>query len=130
MAYFKKTVAWMVLSKNWLSLAPALFGLFLSSVASAQISTGIPPLSNAAGATALLCNVMNVMFWVLISASIIMILWGAWLYMMAGSDEKKPSEARMTILYALIGIVVAMAAKGFPLLVTSLFSNASVTKCP
>jgi hypothetical protein len=125
LVFFKKTVAWMILRKNWLSFAPALFGVFLSSTASAQISTGIPPLSNAAGAMALLCNIMNVMFWVLISVSIIMILWGAYLYVFAGEDAKRPSEARMTILYALIGIVVALAAKGFPTLIGSIFPGAS-----
>ena len=58
-----------------------------------------------------------------------MIIWGAWLYLMVGEDPKKASDAKMTILYAVIGIVIALSAKGFPLVVASVFPNASVRAC-
>jgi hypothetical protein len=130
MTHLKTIIQWMVLRKDLIKvLLPVLLIFFFVTIASAQISTGIPPLSNATGATNLLCRILNFMFWGLISISIIMILWGAYLYVTAGQDAKKPSEARMTILYALIGIVVALSAKGFPLVVASVFPGASVSSC-
>jgi hypothetical protein len=131
MNFFKNIVSWLTVRKDWANfVVPVFTTLFLSATASAQIDTGIPPLADAAGATRLLCNIFDIMFWILISVSIIMAMWGAWLYMMAGEDEKRPSEARMTILYALIGVAIAFGAKGFPLLIASIFPGSSVSKCP
>jgi RsiW-degrading membrane proteinase PrsW (M82 family) len=130
MDFLKKLSLWMILRKETIVASVGVAISLSAATASAQISTGIPPLTNASAATALLCNVMNVMFWVLISVSIIMVLWGAYLYVFAGEDAKRPSEAKMTILYAMIGIVIALCAKGFPSLIASIFPGASITKCP
>jgi hypothetical protein len=127
----KKFTDWTLIHVRKISFAIAMvLPFFVAAItANAQISTGLPVLSSAAKASGLLCSIMSVLFWVLISISIIMVLWGAWLYVTAGDDAKKPSEARMTILYAMIGIVVALAARGFPLVIASVFPGASVAGC-
>jgi heme/copper-type cytochrome/quinol oxidase subunit 2 len=101
---------------------------FFASTAYAQqpiINTGINPIQNATQASSALCNIFGLMFWVLISVSIIMFLYAAYLYVFSGGDEEKPTEARMTILYAVFGIIAALLAKGAPVLIAGLFGKAS-----
>jgi hypothetical protein len=133
MDFLQKFGEWTILRKEAIGTGvTVLFSLFAATAFAtpgAPISTGIPVLSNAAGATALLCNIMGVMFWILISCSIIMVLWGAYLYVFAGDDAQRPSQAKMALLYAVIGIVVALGAKGFPLVVASIFPGTSVSRC-
>ncbi len=133
MDFLQKLDAWTILRREAIGAGAAvLFSLSAATAfasAGAPISTGIPVLSNAAGATALLCNIMNAMFWVLLAVSIIMILWAAFMYMTAGDDAQKPSQAKMALLYAVIGIVVALAAKGFPGIIASIFPGSAIHSC-
>jgi hypothetical protein len=73
----------------------------------------------------LFCPIIDIMFWVLISVSIIMVLWAAFLYVTAEGEAEKPSQARKMVLYAAIGIVIALLAKGVPSLVADLFGQSS-----
>ena len=43
---------------------------------------------------------------------VIMILWGAIVYMTAGGDEEKVGKAKKTIVYGIIGIAIALIAFG------------------
>jgi hypothetical protein len=103
------------------------FGLTVSLVtatAYAQISTGIPPISTTSALSATMCNILNAMFWVLIAVSIIMIFWGAYLYVISEGKPERPSTARLLFLYAAMGIIAAFLAKGAPLLIASVFGPA------
>ena len=42
--------------------------------------------------------------------SIIMLIWGGLRYILSGGDSKKVTDAKNTILYAIIGLVVALLA--------------------
>src|ERR1700722_1916314 len=127
MDYLKKMARWLMKYKQVVGVA---FGVlpFFAMTAYAQISTGIPPISDADAFHGIICNVFNDMFWVLMSVSIIMIMWAAYLYVTAGDNSEQPSEAKMAILYAIIGIVAALIAKGAPTLVASVFGAASSVK--
>ena len=48
-----------------------------------------------------------------------MILVGGYTYASSGGDPEKVGKATKTLLYASIGIVVALVAKGFPTLIGS-----------
>ncbi len=78
-------------------------------------------ITDTAGVHAEICNVFDWMFWVLISVSMIMILWAAYMYATAAGDEEQASQAKRAIFYAAIGVAVALLARGFPLLVGSIF---------
>jgi hypothetical protein len=67
------------------------------------------------------------MFWILISLAIIMIFWAAYIYLTAGDDTEKVHKATKTITYAAVAVIVALLAKGFPTLVTSIFSTSTVS---
>jgi cytochrome bd-type quinol oxidase subunit 2 len=66
-----------------------------------------------------MCNVVDWMFYFLIVLSVIMVLVAGYLFLTAGDDTEKVSKARKTITYAAIAIVVALAAKGFPMLIAT-----------
>ena len=85
--------------------------------------TGVTPITDTKSAHSAICNVFSFMFWTLLSISIIMVLWAAYLYATAQDDVEKTSQARRTILYAAVGIVVALLGKGFPLIVAGIFPN-------
>ena len=55
-----------------------------------------------------LLNIRNYFLGAVIIASVFMILWGAFQYTTSGGDEKKTSNAKKTIYYACIGLVIAM----------------------
>ena len=117
-----KIIRWGVLS------GPAASLLVFVSSAQAQVDTGITPLSSTGGVVKVMGNVLNTMFYVLIAVSVIMVLWAAFLYVTAGDDPKKPSEAKMLLLYAAIGLIVGLLAKGIPCVLGSIF-NADVPGC-
>jgi RsiW-degrading membrane proteinase PrsW (M82 family) len=105
----------------------AVLSAFIARIASAA-PEGMPPAPTLVSTTAnldmnLFCPIIDIMFWVLISVSIIMVLWAAWLYVIAEGDAEKPSQARKMVLYAAIGIVIALLAKGVPNIVGSLFDT-------
>jgi|SRR3989344_869699 len=51
--------------------------------------------------------------------AVIMLLWAGYLYMTAQDDEKQLEKAKHTIMYAVIGIIVAVLANGTPKLISS-----------
>ena len=69
------------------------------------------------------CPIINVMFWVLIFMSVIMVFWAAFNYLMAGDDTERVHKATKTLTYAAVAVVVALLAKGFPFLIGSIFSS-------
>ena len=99
-------------------LAPVLIGATSFIV---PILAGAQVISDAAGVHTEICNVFTWMFWVLLSVSMIAILWAAYLYATAEDDAEKTTQARRIILYAAIGIAAALLARGFPLVVASIF---------
>ena len=83
--------------------------------------------------TSLFCPIEDWMFWILLAVAIIMVLWAAYTYVTAGDDTEKVHRGSKIITYAAVAIVVALLAKGFPLLVGSLYGQGSMTSplaCP
>ena len=77
---------------------------------------------------AIFCPIVDWMFWILISVSIIMIMYAAYIYLTAGDDTEKVHKATKTITYAAIAVIVALIAKGFKSLVGSIFGSAPVQR--
>jgi hypothetical protein len=77
-------------------------------------------LNNPSDVVTMICSVAAAMFWVLIAVSVIMVLYGAFLYLTGGADAEKVKTAHKTIAYAAVGVLVALLAKGFPFIVASI----------
>ena len=78
----------------------------------------------------LFCPIINWMFFILLGVAVIMIMWAAYLYVTAGDDTEKVHRATKTITYAAVAIIVALLAKGFPLLIGSVFTSGITTSSP
>lgn len=66
-----------------------------------------------------LCTIINWLFWFLIVLVIIFVLIAAFRYLTAAGDPEKVKLASLTLLYAAVAVIVALIAKGFPLIISS-----------
>ncbi len=105
--------------------APAL-ALALPVLASAQITqppvtapSSINNIGQITGSAGIICTIINWIFWLLIVLTIIFVLVAAFKYLTAAGDPEKVKAAGSTLLYAAIAVVVALIAKGLPLLVST-----------
>jgi len=59
-------------------------------------------------------------FYILITLTIIFVLWAAWLYLKSEGEAEKVKEATKTLTYAAIAVVIALVARSFPFIVASI----------
>jgi hypothetical protein len=60
------------------------------------------------GPTALIPRAINLMLFVVGILAIFMLIWGGIRYVISGGDQQRVKDAKNTILYAIIGLVVAI----------------------
>lgn len=109
-----------------MELGAPVIALALPIFASAQITSApitapgsITSISNITGTAGIICTVINWTFWLLIVLTIIFVLVAAFKYLTAAGDPEKVKSAGSTLLYAAVAVVVALVAKGLPLIVSS-----------
>ncbi len=69
-------------------------------------------------------NVIGFIFWdIATPLSVIMVLVGAFQLMTSGGNPEKASQGRKTIMYAAIGLAVAIAASGLATFIKSLLNG-------
>lgn len=77
--------------------------------------TGVGQGCDTAGAntsvTGLIATAINILSWIVGVAAVIMLLVGGFRYVTSGGDANSISAAKNTILYAIIGLVVAALAQ-------------------
>lgn len=66
-------------------------------------------------------TLVNWLFAIILAIAVIMLLWAAFLWMTSAGDEEKTGKARKTLIYALVGVAVAVVAKGLVKIVEALF---------
>ncbi|HEX4104177.1 MAG TPA: hypothetical protein VHZ04_01715 [Candidatus Paceibacterota bacterium] len=79
----------------------------------------ITNINQITGTAGIICTIINWIFWLLIVLTIIFVLVAAFRYLTAAGDPEKVKKAGQTLLYAAIAVIVALIAKGLPLLVSS-----------
>lgn len=98
--------------------------LYLASAAGDAISGGA---QKACGSTCggdintIFTSISNALIFIVGAVSVIMIIVGGLRYVLSSGDPKAISAAKDTILYAVIGIIVAIAAFGIVSFVTKNF---------
>jgi len=85
-----------------------LLGLFLPTVIVATIVAPLPKLE----LLPTLERITNALFTVLLAISLIFLAYAGFLFVTAAGDATKVEKARDTILYAIIGLIVAALAWG------------------
>lgn len=109
---------------------PVLAGL--PSLALAGVTIQTPPTAQLDTIEELLdriCGVVNVIFTILIIVVIVFVIISAFKYLTAGGDPEKVKAANYSLIYAAIALVVALIAKGFPLIVSRFFTGTTFTGC-
>jgi hypothetical protein len=101
-------------------------GALLIPLLSFAQTTMPPPITSVGALVNLMCLAFDYLFYGLIALSIIMVVIAGFNYVTAGDNAEKVSKANKMILYAAIGIAVALLAKGIPLIVAN-FLGASAS---
>ncbi|MDO8577525.1 MAG: pilin [Candidatus Wildermuthbacteria bacterium] len=70
-------------------------------------------------------NITNVVFMIFVAVSVIFIVLAGFLFVMEGKNPAKLEEARNKLIYAIVGIVLALLANAFPLLLQNLLGVGS-----
>ncbi len=111
--------------KSILKKSVFVFGLsmmLLAPLAMAQFdvpsdSLPAPRFQTYGGAISLIEKAANWLLYVVIALAVIFIIYAGFLYLTSGGDEKKTETAKKYIIYAIIGIAIALLARGIVLLV-------------
>lgn len=65
----------------------------------------------------LLLTITNWFFSILMAVAVILIIVAAWTFLTAGGNPDSVTKARQMLIYALVGVAVAVLARGIPLVV-------------
>lgn len=76
--------------------------------AEAARADGMP--ENLVGVDGVFTRITNTVLYVVGAISVLMLIWGGLRYIISGGDSKKITDAKNTILYALLGLIIAFFA--------------------
>lgn len=76
--------------------------------AEAARAEGMP--AELVGPDGVFTRITSIALYVIGAVSVIMLIWGGLRYIISGGDSKKVTDAKNTILYAIIGLVFAVLA--------------------
>ena len=90
-----------------------------------EVNVGQAPtiITDASQITTVINNVVNWFFLIVMTVAAIFILVSAWTFLTAGGNPDSITKARQMLIYALVGVVVAVLAKGLPILIQSILES-------
>ncbi|MBM3256932.1 MAG: hypothetical protein FJY98_01210 [Candidatus Liptonbacteria bacterium] len=80
------------------------------------------PITTLGGAFDILCNVLGWIFILLIVLAVFFVIVAAFRYLMAGGEPEKVGAANHTLIYAAVAVVVAIIARGIPIIIANFFN--------
>lgn len=89
-------------------------------IALAQTHEEAPELEVCCGPDSVVVRLMNWLFTILLIVAAVFIIIAAYYFITASGDPDKTKTARNFVLYALIGVLVAFAARGLVFLVRTI----------
>ena len=75
-------------------------------------------------------RITNVVLYIVGAISVIMLVWGGVRYIISGGDSKKITDAKNTILYAIIGLIIAVLAFAIVNFVLNVIGSVTTTPPP
>lgn len=93
-----------------LFLAPAASAFSMTMQNGADAAKGTSQATDLFGATGMFTTISNVLLFLVGAISVIMIIIGGLRYVISGGNSANVTAAKNTILYAIVGIVVAVLA--------------------
>lgn len=76
--------------------------------ADAARAEGMP--AELVGADGVFTKFTSIALYVIGAISVIMLIWGGLRYILSGGDSKKVTDAKNTVLYAIIGLIISVLA--------------------
>ena len=101
-----------------IALVAPIFAFAQVNPAPISAPNNINSINQITGSAGIICVIINWIFWLLIVLTIIFVLYAAFLYLTAAGDPEKVKAASHTLLYAAVAVIVALIAKGLPLIVS------------
>lgn len=98
--------------------------LTVSEGAEAARADGMP--AELIGPDGIFNHITSVALGVIGAISVIMLIWGGLRYIISGGDSKKITDAKNTILYAIIGLIIAVLSYAIISFVLNSISTVSV----
>ena len=106
-------------TKNLLQLVTGISAVFTLGAGKAMALTvqegaeaaradGMP--ANLVGVDGIFTQITNTVLYVVGAISVFMLVWGGIRYIISGGDSKKVTDAKNTILYAILGLIIAFFA--------------------
>jgi hypothetical protein len=92
----------------------------------ADSARGADQIADLFGATGIFSTITNVLLFVIGAISVIMIIIGGLRYVISGGDSSNVTAAKNTILYAVVGLVVALFAYAIINFVLTSFSGGGI----
>lgn len=92
----------------------------------AESARGVDQAADLFGATGIFTTITNVLLFVVGAISVIMVIIGGLRYIISGGNTANVATAKNTVLYAIIGIVVALFAYAIVNFVLSSFAPGAV----
>ena len=102
--------------RMWIFVVAIVFIAVFTFTAQAQTVSLVNPLA-ADDIADLIDQIATWLLTIGLTISTIVIIWSALQFMVSGGSEKRVENARKTIWYAIIGIVVLLLAKGVTLII-------------
>ena len=91
-------------------LAPTSFAFTLSIQDGANSAKGVNQATDLFGNTGIFTTITNVMLFIVGAISVIMIVIGGLRYVVSGGNSSNVTTAKNTILYAIVGLIIAIMA--------------------
>lgn len=76
--------------------------------AEAARADGMP--AELIGPEGVFTHITNIALGIIGAIAVIMLVWGGFRYIISGGDSKKVTDAKNTILYAIVGLIIAVLA--------------------
>ena len=101
-----------------ISMAVGVSSILTPNTASAQVKSGIDAATSGTdlankridGNRGVVSTVVNILLWAVGAVAVIMIVWGGFRYITSAGDTGKLTAARNTIVYSVVGLIVAILA--------------------
>ena len=107
-------------SLNWNGAKCSGSGVCLETPGTEKSLPATPPASTGAGLLTLVDTITNWFFAIFTVLTLIFILLAAFQFVTAGGDEAKLGEARQKLIWAAVGIMVALISKGLVPIIRSI----------
>lgn len=126
-----KKMGFIVLFMGVVGVSALLAGSILTTNVSAQVDSGIKAATTSEmegrSVDSTIGSIVDVLMWVVGILSVVMITWSGFRYITSAGDTSKLASAKNTLIYAVVGLIIAIMAYAIVTFVRERTSSTSKT---